>query len=49
MAPETINLLPSTSKVDMWALGIILYMLVSSKHPFQSNDELEMKKFIKEN
>ncbi len=29
MAPEVINNEPSTIKVDMWALGIILYQLVA--------------------
>ena len=34
-APEVIDEEPSTPKVDMWSLGIILYQLVSSlKHPF---------------
>ena len=34
-APEVIDLLPSSTKVDMWSLGIILYQLVYSlKHPF---------------
>jgi serine/threonine protein kinase len=35
-APETMKEKPeSSAKVDMWALGIILYQLVNSKnHPF---------------
>lgn len=34
IAPEVILNKPATSKVDMWALGIILYQLVSSlNHP----------------
>ncbi len=28
-APEIICGLPTTTKVDMWALGIILYQMVS--------------------
>ena len=49
-APEVINEQPSTSKVDMWALGIILYqLLASSNNPFQSTTKFEWLKSIKEN
>jgi serine/threonine protein kinase len=35
IAPEVINNEPPTKKVDMWALGIILYQLVANlNHPF---------------
>jgi NIMA (never in mitosis gene a)-related kinase len=35
MAPEIIKNATPTSKVDMWAAGIILYQLVASyQHPF---------------
>jgi serine/threonine protein kinase len=27
-----------TAKVDIWALGIILYQLLTSKHPFMKED-----------
>jgi serine/threonine protein kinase len=38
---------PHTSKIDMWALGIILYKLVSSgAHPFESTNYHEMIKSI---
>ncbi len=34
-APEVIDMQPSSTKEDLWSLGIILYQLVSSlKHPF---------------
>ena len=33
-APEVINMNKPTSKVDVWAIGIILYELLTSKHPF---------------
>jgi serine/threonine protein kinase len=36
MAPEMIAEKLSTTKVDMWALGVILYQLVSNKHPFEA-------------
>lgn len=41
MAPETTQGYPSTKKVDMWALGIILYQLISSRLPFDSQNNLE--------
>jgi serine/threonine protein kinase len=39
---------PHTSKIDMWALGIILYKLASSggAHPFESTNYHEMIKSI---
>jgi serine/threonine protein kinase len=39
IAPEVLDKKEPTSKVDMWALGIILYQLLSSlKHPFDDTD-----------
>jgi serine/threonine protein kinase len=36
IAPEVIKNEPTTKKVDMWALGIILYQLVTKlSHPFE--------------
>jgi serine/threonine protein kinase len=38
-APEVINGKASTIKVDMWAIGIMLYQFVSSwKKPFESSN-----------
>lgn len=48
MAPEMILNLPSTTKVDMWALGVILYQLFSGKHPFDLNNFYETMKLIRE-
>jgi eukaryotic-like serine/threonine-protein kinase len=36
MAPEIIVQIPSTTKVDMWALGIILYQFFTNKLPFEA-------------
>jgi serine/threonine protein kinase len=33
-SPEVINMKKITSKVDMWAIGLILYQLLTSNHPF---------------
>jgi NIMA (never in mitosis gene a)-related kinase 1/4/5 len=35
-APEVIKGEEATSKVDVWALGIILYQLCTLKHPFEA-------------
>jgi serine/threonine protein kinase len=36
MSPEAIKYFPSTTKVDMWAIGIILYEILSKgNHPFE--------------
>ena len=34
MAPEIIEQIPHSYPCDMWSLGIILYMLLSSDYPF---------------
>lgn len=48
MAPETLNGVLSTSKVDMWALGVILYQLITNKLPFESSDYDETLRLIRE-
>jgi serine/threonine protein kinase len=35
MAPEMVDEKPSTTKVDMWALGVILYEFFSNQLPFR--------------
>jgi serine/threonine protein kinase len=35
-APEMIKEKPSTTKVDMWALGVILYQFFSNHLPFEA-------------
>jgi serine/threonine protein kinase len=38
-SPESIDRVPSTTKYDIWGIGIILYQLLSEgKHPFCEND-----------
>ena len=36
MAPEMLAKKPSTTKVDMWALGVMLYQFVSNHLPFEA-------------
>lgn len=48
MAPETIVDIPSTPKIDIWALGIILYQMFSDKHPFEGPNFYETMKLIRE-
>ncbi len=35
IAPEVVKGGASTTKVDMWALGIIFYELVAKRRPFE--------------
>jgi serine/threonine protein kinase len=37
MAPEMIAEKPPTTKVDMWALGVILYELSAGRLPFEAS------------
>ena len=48
MAPEMILQKPSTTKVDMWALGVILYQLFANKLPFEGSSYYETMKLISE-
>jgi serine/threonine protein kinase len=36
MAPEMVDEKPSTTKVDMWALGVILHQFFSNQLPFEA-------------
>jgi len=48
MAPEMIEGKPSTTKVDMWALGVILYQLFASILPFAGENNYLTQKLISE-
>ncbi len=36
-----------TAKVDLWALGVILYQLLTLKHPFLKSEYVQTEKAIK--
>ena len=40
MAPEMLAEKACTTKVDMWALGVILYQFFSNKLPFEANKSI---------
>jgi len=42
MAPEVLNRNNPDSKVDIWALGVILYEFLTFKHPFCVDDALSI-------
>ena len=47
MPPEVlIGYNESTPKIDVWALGIILYSLLMGNYPFRSSNREELKKQI---
>ena len=49
MAPEVIMNATPTHKVDMWALGIILYQLVAFyEHPFPGDNVFALAMAIKD-
>ena len=48
MAPEMIAEKQSTTKVDMWALGVILYQFFSNQLPFEGESYFSTMKLITE-
>ena len=47
MAPEMIVQKESTTKVDMWALGVILYQMFANKLPFEAENYVDTMLLIK--
>jgi serine/threonine protein kinase len=48
MAPEMIVQKDSTTKVDMWALGVIIYQMFANKLPFEAENYYDTMKLIRE-
>ena len=42
MSPEMGQSKPYDSKIDIWALGILLFEMISGKAPFQGNSPEEV-------
>jgi len=40
------NIVPYTSKVDVWATGVLAYELVTGRPPFEVDNESETVKLI---
>ena len=47
MAPEMIVKNESTTKVDMWALGVILYQMFANKLPFEADNYFDTMTLIR--
>ncbi len=48
MAPEIILKKPYTEKIDIWSVGIIIYILLSGRPPFFGHTKEEIFKVILE-
>lgn len=48
MSPEMLRKLPHTFKVDIWALGILLYEMLHGSPPFKAKNPKEMSRIISE-
>ena len=42
MAPELVNNKTHDSKVDIWALGVLTYIIMTGKKPFDGNNSSEL-------
>ncbi|EME30207.1 Calcium/calmodulin-dependent protein kinase type 1 [Galdieria sulphuraria] len=47
VAPEILYQKPYTYKVDIWSLGVIIYILLAGYAPFEAKDEKELFRRIK--
>ncbi|XP_038645043.1 LOW QUALITY PROTEIN: serine/threonine-protein kinase 17B-like [Scyliorhinus canicula] len=41
VAPEILNYDPISTETDMWSIGVLVYMLLTGKSPFQGEDKQE--------
>jgi eukaryotic-like serine/threonine-protein kinase len=41
MAPETLRSEPPTTKIDIYAAGLVLYTLLAGKHPFNRGNDIQ--------
>ncbi|CAF0976843.1 unnamed protein product, partial [Didymodactylos carnosus] len=48
MAPEILENKNYSALCDVWALGVIMYYLVSGRHPYQASDEKRLLEVIKQ-
>lgn len=49
MSPEMLNKLPQTNKVDVWAVGVLLYEMLHASPPFRAKNPKELSRLISEN
>lgn len=47
IAPEVLNFKPITKSVDLWALGVMIYEMVTGKLPFNAEDSETIRNNIK--